>query len=218
VWLLALPSAVGLIVLARPVVELLFQGGKFVAANTAATVPIVQAYMLGVLPYSLVKVLSPAFFTVDRPRIPMVASMAAVVANLLFNGLTYRRLGATGLALGTTIGALANLAVLRLCFGPVIGRAARPGRWHEVARLILCNVVLAAVAAAVWWASSWLLTRAGIAWPWGTRRLTHAILLFATIGAGFVSYGLGLRLLRLPGADELWELPRRILARLRGTK
>jgi putative peptidoglycan lipid II flippase len=170
------------------------------------------------LPYSLVKVLSPAFFTVDRPRIPMVASMVAVVANLLFNGLTYRRLGATGLALGTTIGALANLAVLRLRFGPVIGRAPRPGRWHEVARLILCNVALAAVAAVAWWASSWLLTRAGIAWPWGTRRLAHALLLFATIGAGFVSYGLGLRLLRLPGADELWELPRRILARMRGIR
>jgi hypothetical protein len=44
------------------------------------------------------------------------------------------------------------------------------------------------------------------------------LLLFATIGAGFVSYGLSLTLLRLPGADELWELPRRILARLRGIR
>jgi len=218
VWLLALPSAVGLIVLARPVVELLFQGGKFVAANTSATVPIVQAYMLGVLPYSLVKVLSPAFFTVDRPRIPMMASMVSVGANLLFNGLTYRHLGAPGLALGTTIGALCNLAVLRLWFGRVVGRAPRSGPWHEVARLVLCNMVLAAVALGAWWASSWLLTRAGIAWPWGTRRLAHALLLFATIGAGFVSYGIGLQLLRLPGADEFWELPKRILARLRGIR
>ena len=71
---------------------------------------------------------------------------------------------------------------------------------------------------AAWWGSSWLLAHAGIAWPWGTRRLAHGILLFATIGAGFVSYGLGLKLLRLPGADELWELPKRILSRLRGTR
>jgi putative peptidoglycan lipid II flippase len=218
VWLLALPSAVGLIVLARPVVELLFQGGKFVAANTTATVPIVQAYMLGVLPYSLVKVLSPAFFTVDRPRIPMLASMTSVAANLLFNGLTYRRLGATGLALGTTVGALVNLAVLRLWFGHVVGRASRPGRVYEVVRLVICNLVLAAVAAGAWWASAWLLTRAGITWPWGTRRLAHAILLFATIGAGFASYGVGLKLLRLPGAEEIWDLPKRIWARVRGTR
>jgi putative peptidoglycan lipid II flippase len=209
---------VGLIVLARPVVELLFQSGKFVAANTTATVPIVQAYMLGVLPYSLVKVLSPAFFTVDRPRIPMFASMTSVAVNLLFNGLTYRRLGATGLALGTTVGALANLAVLRLWFGRVVGRPSRTGRIYEVVRLVLCNLVLAAVAAGAWRASAWLLGGAGIAWPWGTRRLVHAILLFATIGVGFVSYGLGLKLLRLPGAEEIWDMPRRIVARLRGAK
>jgi hypothetical protein len=87
-----------------------------------------------------------------------------------------------------------------------------------VARLVLCNAVLAVVAAAAWWASSWLLAQAGIAWPWGTRRLAHAILLFATIGVGFVSYGLGLKLMRLPDADELWELPKRIVARLRGIR
>ncbi|HEX7598250.1 MAG TPA: murein biosynthesis integral membrane protein MurJ [Polyangia bacterium] len=218
VWLLALPSAVGLIVLARPVVELLFQGGKFSAANTAATVPIVQAYMLGVLPYSLVKVLSPAFFAVDRPRIPMLASMTAVAVNLAFNGLTYRHLGAAGLALGTTVGALANLAVLRIWFGQVVGRSPRLGRWHEILRLILCNLVMAAVAIGAWWLCAWLLNRAGLVWPWGTRRLVHAILLFATIGVGFASYGVGLKLLRLPGADELWDVPRRILAKLRGRR
>jgi len=78
VWLLALPAAVGLVVLAKPIVQLLFQSGKFLPVHTAATVPIVQAYMLGVLPYSLVKVFAPAFFAVDRPRVPMIASMASV--------------------------------------------------------------------------------------------------------------------------------------------
>jgi putative peptidoglycan lipid II flippase len=148
----------------------------------------------------------------------MFASMTSVAANLLFNGLTYRRLGATGLALGTTVGALVNLAVLRLCFSQVVGRTSRPGRGYEVVRLVLCNLVLAAVAAGAWWASAWLLSGAGIAWPWGTRRLAHGLLLFTTIGAGFVSYGLGLTLLRLPGADEIWDLPKRILARVRGTR
>jgi putative peptidoglycan lipid II flippase len=218
VWLLALPSAVGLIVLARPVVELLFQGGKFSAANTAATVPIVQAYMLGVLPYSLVKVLSPAFFAIDRTRVPMMASLASVAVNLVFNGLTYRRLGAAGLALGTTVGALANLAVLRLWFGQVVGQAPRLARWSEILRLILGNLVLAFVAVGAWWLGALLLDHAGIAWPWGTRRLVHAILLFTTIGCGFVSYGLALKFLRASGADELWEVPKRIWAKLRGRR
>jgi putative peptidoglycan lipid II flippase len=215
VWLLALPSAVGLIVLAKPVVELLFQGGRFVAANTDATVPIVQAYMLGVLPYSLVKVMSPAFFALDRPRLPMLASLSSVVTNLVFNGLTYHRLGAAGLALGTTVGALTNLLVLRVAFSRVMGPTPPAARWHELFRLILCNLILAALALGCWAGCSWLLNDAGIVWPWGTRRLVHGILLFTTIGAGFVSYGFALSLMRLPDAHEIWELPKRILSKLR---
>ncbi len=215
VWLLALPSAVGLIVLSKPVVELLFQGGRFSAANTDATVPVVQAYMLGVLPYSLVKVLSPAFFALDRARLPMLASMASVVTNLVFNGLTYRHLGAPGLALGTTVGAVTNLLVLRVAFYRVLGPTPSATRWHELPRLMACNLVLAAVALGCWAGSSWLLSDAGIVWPWGTRRLVHGILLFATIGVGFVSYGVSLSLMRLPDAREIWELPKRISSKLR---
>jgi putative peptidoglycan lipid II flippase len=215
VWLLALPSAVGLIVLSKPVVELLFQGGRFVAANTDATVPIVQAYMLGVLPYSLVKVMSPAFFAIDRARMPMLASMSSVVVNLVFNGLTYQRLGAAGLALGTSVGAVTNLVVLRVAFAKVMGPTPTATRWHELLRLIACNLVLAAVAWGGWAGCAWLLDSSGIVWPWGTRRLAHGILLFATIGAGFVSYGIVLSLMRLPGAHEIWELPKRILGKLR---
>lgn len=213
VWLLAAPSAVGLIVLAKPIVELLFQGGRFRPEHTLATVPIVQAYMLGVLPYSLVKVWAPAFFALDRPRIPMLASISSVGANLLFNALTYRHLGAPGLALGTTVGAVANLTVLRLLFRRSVGPQRPSFRAPHWVALGLCNLVLAALALVVWIACSRLLYGAGIAWPWGTRRLVHAVLLFATIGIGFAGYVSGLRLLRVPGGDELWDMPRRLVRR-----
>jgi len=213
VWLLALPSAVGLVVLAKPVVQLLFQGGKFLPVHTAATVPIVQAYMLGVLPYSLVKVFAPAFFAVDRSRVPMVASLAAVAANLLFNSLTYRQLGAPGLALGTTVAALVNLGILRLWFGRVVGRPREAGWVRDIALLILANAVLAAVALGAWHG----ITRAldAVAWPRGLFRVVHGVSLLATIALCFLTYVAVLRLFRLRGAEELWELPRKVLRRLR---
>ncbi len=214
VWLLAAPSAVGLIVLAQPVVELLFQGGRFLPVHTRATVPIVQAYMLGVLPYSLVKVWAPAFFALDRSRVPMLASMTAVGANLLFNALTYRHLGAPGLALGTTVGALANLAVLLVLFRRVVGArrpSFRPRHWLSLA---MANLGLGALAVGMWAACAHLLFAAGIAWPWGMRRLLHAVLLLATIGVSFTGYVASLRLMHVPGAEELWDMPRRILRRL----
>ena len=215
-WLLALPAAVGLIVLAKPVVQLLFQGGKFLPVDTDATVPIVQAYMLGVLPYSLVKVFAPAFFAVDRPRVPMIASMASVAANLIFNGLTYRWLGAPGLALGTTVAALVNLAILRLWFGRVLGRPARPGWLRDVALMLVANVVLAVVAMAVWHGAMRGMAALPIHWPRGIFRVVHGVVLLATMAAGFAAYVGCLRLLRVRGADELWELPRKVLRRLTG--
>ncbi len=215
VWLLALPSAVGLVVLAKPVVQLLFQGGKFLPVHTAATVPIVQAYMLGVLPYSLVKVFAPAFFTVDRPRVPMFASMVSVAANLLFNSLTYRRLGAPGLALGTTVAALVNLGILRLWFGRVLGRPHKAGWLRDMVLLILANAVLAGVVMGVWFEIARALEAVPIAWPRGIFRVVHGVSLLATIALGFVTYVGVLRLFRLRGAEELWELPRKVLHRMR---
>ncbi len=215
VWLLALPSAVGLVVLAKPVVQLLFQGGKFLPVDTAATVPIVQAYMLGVLPYSLVKVFAPAFFTVDRPRVPMFASMVSVGANLLFNSLTYRRLGAPGLALGTTVAALVNLGILRLWFGLVLGKPHRPGWLRDILLLILANAVLAGVVLGLWFEITRALDVVPIAWPRGLFRLVHGVSLLATIAIGFMTYVGVLRLFRLRGAEELWELPHKVLRRLR---
>lgn len=216
VWLLALPSAVGLVVLAKPVVQLLFQGGKFLPVHTAATVPIVQAYMLGVLPYSLVKVFAPAFFAVDRPRVPMIASVSSVVANLLFNSLTYQALGAAGLALGTTVGALVNLGILRVWFAQVLGHSNKPGWWRDIALMVIANGVLGLVAFAAWEGVSRLLAvLPPSAWPWGTFRLAHAVLLFATIGVSFLAYVGCLALFRVKGAEDLWAMPKKILRKVR---
>jgi putative peptidoglycan lipid II flippase len=216
VWLLAFPSAVGLVVLAKPVVQLLFQGGKFLPAHTAATVPIVQAYMLGVLPYSLVKVFAPAFFAVDRPRVPMIASIASVGANLLFNSLTYRTFGAPGLALGTTVAALVNLTILRVWFGRVLAAPAAP-RWaRDISLMIVANGVLGGVAYLGWDGVSRVLALVPpSAWPWGTFRLAHAAALFSTIAVAFLAYVGCLALFRVRGAEDLWSLPRKVVRKFR---
>lgn len=214
VWLLALPSAVGLVVLAEPVVALLFQRGRFTAEATAATVPVVQAYMLGVLPYSLVKVLSPSFFAVNHPRVPMVASLVAVASNIVFNATTYRWLGAPGLALGTTLAAVINLLVLRVAFGKVVGRPARPGWWRDLVVLTLASAALAGAALGGWWLAARLLA-AMQARDLGGVGTARAFLLFAVIGAAFVVYVGVLRLFRHPGAEELWQLPLKLVRRFR---
>jgi putative peptidoglycan lipid II flippase len=201
VWLLALPSAVGLIVLAEPIVALLFQRGRFLPVDTANTVPVVQAYMLGVLPYSLAKVYAPAFFAVGRSRLPMMASIAAVIVNLVFSALTYRRLGASGLALGTALASVVNVAVLQVAFRRTVGQPGSGGAGRRAVAVVLGNVTVAAVAAGLWHGGVSVVGASG------------AGLLFGVILAAFIAYVAVMRAMRYPGAEELAALPRRLLAR-----
>jgi peptidoglycan biosynthesis protein MviN/MurJ (putative lipid II flippase) len=124
-------------------------------------------------------------------------------------------LGAPGLALGTTVAALVNLGILRLWFGHVLGQPRKPGWVRDTALLIVANAVLAGVAMGVWHGFMWALNTAPIAWPRGTFRVVHGVALMTTIGSGFMTYVGVLRAFRLRGAEELWELPRKLVRRMR---
>jgi putative peptidoglycan lipid II flippase len=204
-------SAVGLLVLAVPVTVLVYRHGETSLADAEAIALVLQAYVLGLVPYSLVKILAPAFYGVDRPRIPLLASVTAVVVNIVFNALTYRELGAAGIALGTTLGAVANWLVLRLSFRRIIGPLPVPHRMARLGALVLANTVLAGVAWGGYWGAQQLLARVGL--PMSTTAL--ALVLLAVIGAAFFAYTGVLRVLGYPGAKPLWSMPGRLFRRLR---
>jgi putative peptidoglycan lipid II flippase len=214
-WLLTTASTVGLFALAEPVVRLLYEGGKFGPADTLAVADILRMYVLGLVPYSMVKIFAPAFYTLDRPRVPLLASVTAVAANIGFNAATYRWLGAPGLALGTTLAALVNLGVLRWYFARDVGSLARPGRGRELGWLALANLALAGVLWLGWLAAArglgWLEVRLG----GGLRTLAEAAAVTVLILAGFVLYTAILRRAGFPGAAALARLPAGVWRRLR---
>lgn len=205
-------SAVGLFVLAVPVTVLVYRHGHTSLGDAEAIALVLQAYVLGLVPYSLVKILAPAFYGVDRPRIPLLASVTAVVVNIVFNALTYRELGAAGIALGTGLGAVANYLVLRISFRRIIGPLPVPHRVARLGALLLANVVLGAVAWGGFWGAGWLLARAGVS---SSSTLALALVLLVVIGAAFFAYAGVLRVLGYPGAALLWSMPAKILRRMR---
>jgi putative peptidoglycan lipid II flippase len=108
---LNLPATLGLIVLASPIVELIFEHGSFKAADTAATALALQYYALGLVGYSVVRIVSPAFYALRMSRIPVIASVISVVTNVVLNMILVRVMGYAGLALGTSLAAIVNAAV-----------------------------------------------------------------------------------------------------------
>lgn len=205
-------SAVGLVVLAVPVTVLVYRHGQTSLADAEAIALVLQAYVLGLVPYSLVKIFAPAFYGVDRPRVPLYASLCAVVINIVFNALTYRELGAAGIALGTTLGALANWLVLRVAFRRVVGPLPVPQRARRLAALVVGNAVLAGVAWGGWWGASEGLGRLGLP---TTSVVVLALVLVVVIAAAFMAYAGTLRALGYPGGQQLWSMPGKLLRRLR---
>ncbi|MES2507355.1 MAG: murein biosynthesis integral membrane protein MurJ [Verrucomicrobiota bacterium] len=117
VLFLTLPCAVGLSLLAQPIISVLFEHGKFTAYDVAMTAGPLQAYAFGLVFYSAIKVLQPAFYTIDKRFIPMLISIGIIVLNLVLNYTSVFILGwdHTSLAWATAIGLAANFTTLYLC-------------------------------------------------------------------------------------------------------
>ena len=114
VFLLTIPSAVGLIVLSRPLVGVVFQRGEFTATDTEQTALALSFYCLGLAGYAAIKVLTPAYYALNDVRIPMAASVASIFLNYTLNWTFVRVLGwgHGGLAFSTSLVATFNFLVL----------------------------------------------------------------------------------------------------------
>ena len=108
------PASVGLMVLGVPIVEVIFERGSFTATDTSATAAALLLYAPGLAGYAVVRIAVPCFYALGSSRTPATISMAAVALNIALNLLLVRTLGYSGLALGTSIAAMANALALLL--------------------------------------------------------------------------------------------------------
>ncbi len=113
------PAAMALFVLAGPLVASLFQYGAFSAQDTQMTAMALRAYALGLLGFSFVKILFPAYSSRQDTRTPVKIGVIALGVGMLFNlvvvgwAVYQERTGAHWLlALGTSLGACVNATLL----------------------------------------------------------------------------------------------------------
>ena len=132
---------VGLMVLASPIVELIFQHGKFDAESTRMTAGALMFYAPGILGYSIVKIVSPSFYSLREARTPVIVSAATIVLNLALNFWLNSIYSFRGLALGTAIAANFNALVLMF----LLARRLGDGDFARIGRTFL-KISVAAVA------------------------------------------------------------------------
>ncbi len=117
VLFLTLPCAVGLSLLSQEIISVIFEHGKFTAYDVQMTAAPLQAYACGLIFYAAIKVLQPAFYTINRRFIPMLISIGVIVLNLVMNSTTVFVLhwDHTALAWATALGLALNFLTLYLC-------------------------------------------------------------------------------------------------------
>jgi putative peptidoglycan lipid II flippase len=181
---LALPATLGLIVLADPIVRLLFEHGAFSAGDSTATARVLALLALGLPAHVLIKALSPAFFARNDTMTPLLATAKGFVVAVALAVLLGHFFGASGIAASIAAGAWSSaLSLLRKGtseFGFSIDASART----RLPRIVL--------AAAAMGALLWLTT--GLS-PAEAHGLVRFIVLGLQIGAGIAVYGLLLQVL-----------------------
>lgn len=137
---LTLPSALGLICAGRPIVRLIFERGAFSPVDTTATATVLAWMSIGLVAYASTKVFVPYFYAIQRPRVPVMASLMAVSANLLTLGLLFDSMGFQAAGLGMALGNLTNGSLLLLMYrGP-------ESLWKKVEPRFVGSLLLAAAA------------------------------------------------------------------------
>jgi putative peptidoglycan lipid II flippase len=110
--LLTMPAAIALYLAAEPIVRVLFQRGAFTGIDTNATASMLAALALGLPAYVLIKVLQPSFFAREDTKTPMVYAGIAMAANVVLSIMLFTIIGATGIAIATSLSGWISVGLL----------------------------------------------------------------------------------------------------------
>ncbi|MFM2483182.1 murein biosynthesis integral membrane protein MurJ [Celerinatantimonas sp. YJH-8] len=112
IWLLGLPAMVGMMVLAGPMLRVLFMRGEFDQSDVSHAAASLIAYMSGLLFFMLIKVLAPGYYARQDTRTPVRYGIIAMLSNMLFNLILVLPFGYVGLAAATAFSAVINASLL----------------------------------------------------------------------------------------------------------
>ncbi len=210
VFLMTLPSACGLIVLGEPIIRLIYERGKFDAADTSMTAFALAGYSIGLTGYAAIKVLSPAFYALDDAKTPMIIAIVSIavnaVASFIFRDLlTPYGYGHVGVALATSVVALVNFFALALMMRKRIKRLNGREIISGFTRIAIASAVMSAVC---WFSYYFLHQQFG-----GKGFLFKAIECFAPIALGGMTFLAMAKLLRISEIDKIYNALARKLGR-----
>jgi putative peptidoglycan lipid II flippase len=149
VFLLTLPSSVGLTVLGKSMIGAIYEGGEFRPYDTQQTALALSFYAIGLGGYAALKVLVPAFYALSDSRTPMIVSLASILINYSVASAMVRSgvFGHAGLALATSAVAWFGFGTLFWILGGRLGSIHGRSLLRSVVKITTASVVMGAIVA-----------------------------------------------------------------------
>lgn len=192
VFLLTIPSSVGLALLGDSMIGAVYEGGRFFLYDTQQTAMALKFYSIGLVGYAATKILTPAFYAIDDARFPMWVSLSSIVTNfaVAYSMVEIFHVGFQGLALSTSVVATVSFLVLFV----VIRNRLQGVFGRRLLRSFLLISAASLLMAAVCWTSSSLIMH-----YLGNTKIGYLADVAVSVPLGFGAFLLACRLL---GVEE----------------
>jgi putative peptidoglycan lipid II flippase len=189
-------AAVLLVVLAEPIVRLLFEhGGKFTAASTERASFALICLAPGLVAFSAVNVLARAFYALGDTKTPMKISLVCLAMNLILAAMLVVPLRQGGLGIANTATSIANVSLLLFALRKKLGKLEMESLRKTLSPLALAGIVAGIVAFEIWryWENSF---------GHATLALKIGAVFVPAVVAGLI-YGIITLALKVPAAKEM---------------
>ena len=143
--LISLPSAVGLYILSKPIIHILFERGAFVSEDTFYTASVLSMFALGLPAYILIKVLITCFFAREDTKTPLYVSIVSVAANIILSLILIQSMREMGIAIATAVSAWINAFLLYVILKMRENITLDSRLISNGYKIIICSVVMGVV-------------------------------------------------------------------------
>ncbi|MBI2091942.1 MAG: murein biosynthesis integral membrane protein MurJ [Deltaproteobacteria bacterium] len=189
-WTESIPAMVGIILLAEPIVRLLFQRGEFSSESTKGTVGALIYFAAGIPFITGVRNIVPAFYAMKDSRTPVITATAALVVNAVLSLILMKVMLHRGLALSMAIASAINFVLLAYVFRKRMGLiGGRKLFLSTIRTTVACAGIIAIVSAAKY----------GLGFFGEISQWTLALQLFSVIIISMLSY---FAILKVVGPEE----------------
>jgi putative peptidoglycan lipid II flippase len=158
--MLGLPAAMGFILLAQPIVQILFEHGAFGPEDTRETAEALAAYAFGIPAFLLIKVFSAGFFARQDTATPVKLALVAMMTNIVCALLMLHSLKHVGIALANSLAVWTNAGLLFIYLHRKKERLADAKLRHRMPRILICAIGMSVVTLALaHYTAPWFATR-----------------------------------------------------------